>query len=281
MKVVRSVEQMQKIAGSLKKQGRTIGFVPTMGALHRGHMSLVKRAGAANDIVVVSIFVNPAQFGPGEDYLKYPRPFAADKAACAQNGVDVLFVPDPEQMYPENYLTYISVEKMGDGLCGAFRPGHFRGVATIVAKLFNIVQPDAAYFGSKDYQQLKIIQRMVQDLNFRVKIVPCPIVREPSGLALSSRNQYLSPERKMQSAALNKALEYAGVHLKAGASAAKVREGMKRMILERVGDARFDYIEIVDAQTLNPVKKLVLPVVVALAVKIGTTRLIDNKVVSR
>jgi len=271
---------MQKIAGSLKTRGKTIGFVPTMGALHKGHLSLIARARKENGVVVVSIFVNPAQFGPHEDYLKYPRPFAADKVICALNGVDILFVPAPKAMYPKGYLSYVEVEKMPDGLCGAFRPGHFRGVATIVAKLFNIAQPNSAYFGMKDYQQLKIIQRMAQDMNFNVKLVACPTVREASGLALSSRNRYLSEEEKDRCAVIYGALCAAKKIIKKGFSSVRVTGFIRRKVLAEITNARFDYVEVVDASTLIPVKRITMPAVIALALRVGGTRLIDNMAVN-
>ena len=279
MKIITSISVMRRTAQCFRRQGKTLGFVPTMGALHKGHLSLVKRARTENDVVIVSIFVNPSQFGPGEDYLKYPRPFAADKAACEENGVDILFVPPPEQMYPQGYLTYVNVEKISERLCGAFRPGHFRGVATVVAKFFNIVQPDAAYFGTKDYQQLKIIQRMARDLDFPVRVVACQTVREASGLALSSRNRYLSDVEKTRSAAIYGALLEAKKNIHKGAGAALVAGLVRRGVRKAIAGAKFDYVELADASTLEPVKRITAPVVIAIAVRVGSTRLIDNMVV--
>jgi pantoate--beta-alanine ligase len=205
---------MRQIAGRVKKSGKTIGLVPTMGALHEGHLSLVKKALSQNNVTIVSIFVNPAQFGPKEDYLRYPRPLAKDSALCRRAGVDYIFAPKVKQMYPEGYSTYVKAEGISDILCGNFRPGHFRGVATVVAKLFNITAPDRAYFGQKDYQQLKVIERMANDLNFPVAIVPCHIFREPDGLAMSSRNSYLSRKERLASSEINKALQHAAYLVK-------------------------------------------------------------------
>jgi pantoate--beta-alanine ligase len=276
MKVITSARNMQAVALAARRAGKTIGLVPTMGALHGGHLSLITRARRENDIVIVSIFVNPAQFGPQEDYLRYPRPFERDRATCRSAGVDYLFAPSPEAMYPAGYLTYITVEKMSGVLCGAFRPGHFRGVATVVAKLFNIAQPAKAYFGQKDYQQLKLLERMVADLNFPVKIVPCPIVRESSGLALSSRNQHLSPTEHEEStkihAALQKAREMVACH---NNDSRRIKKAVAALI-RKIPGAKIDYIEVMNADTLEPLAKAVPPAVMAVAVRVGSTRLIDN-----
>ena len=282
MKTIRSPRQMQRILNELKKSGKTVGFVPTMGALHRGHLSLVSRARKENDCVVVSVFVNPAQFGPDEDYLRYPRLFAADREACRLTGVDYMFVPGTGRMYPEGYRTYVTVEKMSDVLCGAFRPGHFRGVATVVAKLFNIVRPDRAYFGRKDFQQLKIIERMVKDMHFPVRIVPCSIVRESSGLALSSRNVYLSGTEREQSARIHASLQHAGDLIKyrniknSGKITAKILSEVSA-----IPGARIDYVSVIDPETLEPLSRIRLPAVLAVAVWVGKTRLIDNILVPR
>lgn len=276
MKIIRSPKQMQSIALKARRAGKTVGLVPTMGALHAGHLSLIRRARKENDIVIVSIFVNPTQFGPNEDYLRYPRPFGADRAACRSAGVDYLFTPKPEAMYPKGYLTYVMVEKMSETLCGAFRPGHFRGVATVVTKLFNIAQPTSAYFGQKDYQQLKILQRMAQDLNIPVRIVPCPIVREPSGLALSSRNQYLSLSEHENSTRIRRALQEACAAAR-GRNIPAAR--IKRLVagrIQRIPGAKIDYITVCHAETLEPVSAVRAPAVVAVAVWVGKTRLIDN-----
>lgn len=263
-----------------RRPGESVGFVPTMGALHEGHLSLIRRARAENDCVVVSIFVNPAQFGPREDLKKYPRPFADDARACRTAGVDYLFAPAADDMYPDGYATFIDVGGVSEGLCGAARPGHFRGVATVVAKLFNIVRPDRAYFGLKDYQQLAVIRRMASDLNMPVKIVPCPIVRERSGLALSSRNRYLSPGVRDASAGISRALLHCRdlVVSKNVCSAAAIRAAAARM-LRSLPSAAVEYVALVDPLTLAPVRTICAPVVLLCAVRMGTTRLIDNIVI--
>ena len=266
---------MQAVAISLRHKGKSIGLVPTMGALHEGHLSLVERACAENDSVIVSIFVNPAQFGPHEDYLKYPRPFAKDAALCRKAGVSYLFAPSVQEMYPQGYRTYVAVEWMSEVLCGKFRPGHFRGVATVVTKLFLINQPSNAYFGAKDYQQLQILRRMAADLNIPVKIVPCPIIREASGLARSSRNQYLSPNERDAASALSRALFQARERLRSGKkSAAVLKETMNS--IRTIPGARIDYLELIHPDTLEPLRKARLPAVMATAVWVGKTRLIDN-----
>lgn len=277
MKIIRSVTAMRSEALRLGRRGKTIGLVPTMGALHAGHLSLVRRARAENGVTVVSIFVNPRQFGPNEDYLRYPRPFAEDRRACERAGVDYLFAPTVRGMYPRGYRTRVEVETISDMLCGAFRPGHFRGVTTVVAKLFNIVRPDRAYFGRKDYQQLRIVERMAADLNFPVRIVPCPIVREPSGLALSSRNRYLSSQERVASARISAALREARAAARGRRPAAS--RGLVRLIARRIGEipgSRIDYIEVCHPETLRPLSRLRSPAVIVLAVWVGTTRLIDN-----
>ena len=281
MKIIRSPEAMQKEAAALKRKGLSFGLVPTMGALHEGHLSLIMRACAENDIVIVSIFVNPAQFGPKEDYLRYPRPFSKDAGMCRGAGVDVIFAPAVKEMYPEGYLTYVEVKNLSDVLCGKSRPGHFRGVATVIAKLFNIVAPGRAYFGLKDYQQVKVIERMAKDLNFPVKIVKCPTVRERSGLAVSSRNSYLSSEQKSMSAAIREALQRASYLIKYSKSknSGKIIKKLKETILKIPG-SRIDYIEICDPATLERKKSVKGPVVILCAVWVGKTRLIDNIIVN-
>ena len=259
-------------------------LVPTMGALHRGHAALIDRArslaGAAGT-VVVSIFVNPTQFGPGEDLARYPRPFAADRKLCAEHGADLIFHPGPEEMYPVGFSTSVEESDVSAPLCGASRPGHFRGVCTVVLKLFQITQPAMAVFGLKDFQQCAVIRRMVRDLNLPVKIVPASIVREPDGLALSSRNRYLSSEERAQALVLRQALLRAEAAFKAGeTSAAKLR----RLLEKTIGTAslaRIDYVEVADAVTLRPVKLASRDTVMALAVFFGRTRLIDNLVLRR
>ena len=268
---------MQLVALKAKRAGKSVGLVPTMGALHEGHCSLIRRARRENGVVIVSVFVNPTQFGPNEDYVRYPRPVEKDAAACRREKVDYLFMPAPEEMYPKGYLTYVAVEKMSSVLCGQFRPVHFRGVTTVVSKLFNIAQPDRAYFGMKDYQQLAIIKRMVADLNFPLTVVPCPIVRESSGLALSSRNTYLSPAENERSLILSRSLQQTRdlVQCKKVKNSEKIVENITTQ-LSCIPDAKIDYVAVLDPETLEPVTRLRLPVVVAVAVWIGRTRLIDN-----
>ncbi|CDF57406.1 pantoate--beta-alanine ligase [Thermobrachium celere] len=279
MLIIKSVDEMKRHMKDIKKQGRSIGFVPTMGYLHEGHMSLIKRARGENEVVVVSVFVNPTQFGPNEDYERYPRDEERDKKMCEEAGCDILFMPNKDDMYRENYSTYVEVHGLTEGLCGAKRPGHFRGVATIVTKLFNIVKPDRAYFGQKDAQQLAVIKRMVKDLDFDIEIVGCEIVRDVDGLALSSRNTYLSEEERKQAPILYKSLLKAKEEIEKGERASeKLIDLIKTTILE-MPDAQIDYIEIVNNETLKPIEKVEGEVLIALAVKFGKTRLIDNMVV--
>jgi len=282
MKIIHSPQKMRQIAARLKINGKTIGLVPTMGALHDGHLSLVKKARTQNKVVIVSIFVNPVQFGPKEDYLRYPRPFAKDSALCRKAGVNYIFAPKPEQMYPGHYSTYVNVGRISDILCGSFRPGHFRGVATVVAKLFNITAPDRAYFGQKDYQQVRVLKRMADDLNFDVKIVQCPIIREPDGLAKSSRNSYLSPEERRSSAEISKALQHAAylVECDKSKNSRKIIEKVKEKIL-KIPRAKIDYIEIRDAETLEKADPIEKSAVILCAVWVGKTRLIDNLIIRR
>lgn len=277
MKIYRQVLPLQKDILQLKKERKSIGLVPTMGALHAGHLSLIQRARKENKILAVSIFVNPKQFGPNEDYLRYPRPFAKDRKLCLKEKVDILFVPSVKEMYPDGYLTYVKVEKISEKLCGKFRPGHFQGVATVVTKLFNLFQPDRAYFGEKDFQQLQIIKQMVKDLNLPIEIVPCPTVREKGGLALSSRNIYLSPDERIRALCLNQALKKAKdliVNQKVKDREKIIRE-MKEIILP-AEPTKIDYLEICNPETFEPLAQVRLPIVIALAVWFGKTRLIDN-----
>jgi len=275
--LIRSIKEMKQVVKKLKKEGKTIGFVPTMGYLHEGHRSLMRCSKKENQITVVSVFVNPIQFGEGEDLDRYPRDLERDLQVCREEGVDFLFHPKVEEMYPEGYSTYVVVEGLTEGLCGAFREGHFKGVSTVVAKLFNIVQPDRAYFGRKDYQQLIVIKRMVEDLNMDVEVVDCPIVREEDGLALSSRNKYLSPEERRSALSLSKALFRAKELFEAGErDAEKIKEEMRKIIKSYPEVKDIQYIEIVHPHTLKPKKKAEKGDVVALAVFIGNTRLIDN-----
>ena len=276
-KWIKSIDEMQKISKAYKKNGKTIGFVPTMGYLHEGHISLIRCAKKENDIVIVSIFVNPLQFGENEDLDKYPRDIKRDLTICNNEGVDVVFNPSYEDMYPEGFQTYVVVEELTKGLCGDYRPGHFRGVTTVVTKLFNIVKPDRAYFGKKDYQQFKVIQRMVKDLNMDVEVIGCPLIREEDGLAMYSRNKYLSPEERESALSLSRALFRAKEMFEEGErSAEKLKEEMERVILSYPHVKEIQYIEIVDPETLKPKKEAERGDVVALAVFVGDTRLIDN-----
>lgn len=277
MEVVKNPRALTQTLKALKKEKKSVGLVPTMGYLHEGHLSLVREARRNNDIVVVSIFVNPTQFGPNEDLASYPRDFERDSALLDRAGVDFIFAPESEDMYPAGYATYVDVEgELTGRLCGASRPGHFRGVATVVSKLFNIVAPDRAYFGIKDAQQVAVIRRMAVDLNFDLEIVVCPIVREADGLALSSRNVYLSEAERVDALVLSQSLFMAKDFIVAGERSA---DAVRRAIADRIGavsSAVIDYIEIVDAMTLAPVEVLSGKILIALAVKVGKPRLIDN-----
>ena len=256
--------------------GARVGLVPTMGALHEGHLSLIRAARAENDVVVVSIFVNPTQFGPREDYAKYPRDLEADMLLVEQAGGDLVFDPSAEEMYAGDHSTWVDVEGLTAGLCGRSRPGHFRGVCTVVTKLFAICQPDRAYFGEKDAQQLAVIQRMVRDLNTRTQIVPCPIVREADGLAMSSRNVRLSPEARVQAPALHRALRAARAAVDAGERSSEAVEELVRRTLAEAPLGDIDYVEIVGADDLAPMTTMCGTCLIALAVRFGDVRLIDN-----
>lgn len=277
VKLITSTSEIQKYINDLRAQGKSIGFVPTMGFLHEGHLSLMRRASADNDILIVSIFVNPTQFGPQEDYDAYPRDLTRDCKLAREVGADAVFVPSVSEMYPEGYNTFVEVEgPLTQKLCGASRPGHFRGVTTVVAKLFNIVKPHRAYFGQKDAQQLIVIQRMVDDLNFDIEIVPMPTIREHDGLAMSSRNRHLKKEERKSALALYKSLDIAVDLINAGErDAAKIRADMQRLI-EAEKNTKIDYISIVDVHTLEELTKLKGEILIALAVFVGNTRLIDN-----
>ncbi len=279
MKVVRDPHQMQQISFEHKLKGEKIAFVPTMGYLHEGHLSLIREGRKLGDILVVSIFVNPTQFGPNEDLDKYPRDFERDSKLCENEGVDYIFYPDADSMYTDGYQTYVEVTELSRYLCGKSRPTHFRGVTTVVSKLFNIVQPDFAIFGRKDYQQLKIIERMVRDLNFPVKIVGMPIVREKDGLAMSSRNKYLTPEERESALSLSRSLKMAEEMVKNGErDLKKVREEVTRYI-ESFPHTKIDYVETTDPETLTGIDKLTeRGALLALAVWVGKARLIDNTI---
>ena len=282
MQIIEKAKEMQYICEKIRNSGKKIGFVPTMGALHEGHLSLVRKAREENEVVVVSIFVNPIQFGPNEDYNRYPRTFESDCEKLKKESVDYLFFPSVEEMYPAGFETYVSLRKLPNHLCGLSRPGHFDGVATVVTKLFNIVKPYKSYFGQKDYQQAKIIERMVRDLNIDTEVIMMPIVRESDGLAMSSRNAYLNPEERKKAICLYKSLLKAKEMIEGKEkSPEKIKEEMKKLILEIAPDAKIDYISIVNPQTLDDVSEIKDTVVVALAVFIGSTRLIDNFIITQ
>ena len=259
-----------------RSEGQGVGLVPTMGALHEGHLSLIRAAKADNDVVVVSIFVNPAQFGPNEDYSRYPRDLATDVAMAAEAGADLVFAPSAEEMYAKGHSTWVDVEGLSEGLCGRSRPSHFRGVCTVVTKLLSICGPDRAYFGEKDAQQLAVIQRMVRDLNLRVQIVPCAAVREADGLAMSSRNSLLPPEARDQAPILYQALCAARAVMLAGERDSRIVLGVIEDALARAPLGVIDYVEVVNAEELTAVETLQGTVLIALAVKFGEVRLIDN-----
>jgi pantoate--beta-alanine ligase len=276
MKLITAVSEMQTLAESLRQQGKRIGFVPTMGFLHEGHLSLMRKAREGADIVVTSIFVNPTQFGPNEDLDRYPRDWEGDRRKCEAAGVDILFMPKAEEMYPEKPAVFVTVEGISDILDGAIRPGHFRGVATVVAKLFNIVKPARAYFGQKDFQQCVVIRRMVKGLNMDVEILVLPTMREPSGLAMSSRNSYLSDEERRKASILFAALKAGADLIASGAREPEaVKSSIREMILAEPG-ITIDYIEAADPENLDPVRKIEQRIVLLVAVRIGRTRLIDN-----
>jgi len=269
---------MQRVARGLKRRGR-IGFVPTMGYLHEGHLRLVRAARRQSDFVVVSIFVNPIQFGPKEDFRRYPRDFNRDRRLLESAGTDFVFCPGVEEMYPEGFASVVEVERLGEGLCGKSRPGHFRGVTTVVAKLFNVVLPDVAVFGAKDAQQAFVIRRMTRDLGFQTRVVILPTAREKDGLAMSSRNVYLTPEQRAEAPALHRSLLLAKRLIGQGErNAVKVKAAMRRLIRRESG-GRIDYVEMVDTDELRSVRAIEGETLVALAVFFGKTRLIDNVIV--
>lgn len=280
MKIIRSIRQMSKISDGIRRKSKTLGFVPTMGALHEGHLSLIRRAGKENNFVAVSIFVNPAQFGPEEDFKRYPRDLNNDARLCRRGGVDFIFYPQAKNMYPPGYKTYIEVGQLSRVLCGKFRPGHFKGVTTIVAKLFNIVAPTTAYFGQKDAQQAIIIKKMVEDLNIPVEIKIMPTIRDKDGLALSSRNIYLSPRERTQARVLFHVLSLAKNLIRKGEK--RSSEVIRKMeeLINKQKDTRLQYVAIVDIEGLKPIQKIRGKVLIALAVYIGKTRLIDNIIVN-
>jgi len=276
MKVFTKIVEIQEHIRQLKRAGKQIGFVPTMGYLHAGHLSLIEAAVKENDLVVVSIFVNPKQFGPREDFAEYPRDLERDLDLISQAGGEIVFIPETAEIYPENFQSYVEVREITANLCGAKRPGHFLGVATVVNKLFNIIKPDKAYFGQKDAQQCQVIKRMVLDLNMDVEIIICPIVREADGLALSSRNVYLNQEERKQATVLSQALFKAQELIRDGErDSTTIKNIMEKMITQKPL-AKIDYISIVDETTLQDVQHLNQNILIALAVKFGNTRLIDN-----
>jgi pantoate--beta-alanine ligase len=274
--MVETVDALRQAVAAARAAGKAIGFVPTMGALHAGHASLIERAHSETGFVVVSIFVNPTQFGPHEDFSRYPRSLEHDLTVCAAAGADLVFHPPVEVIYPIGFRTYVEVTELQNVLEGASRPGHFRGVCTVVLKLFNLVQPDRAYFGQKDGQQVCILRQMVRDLAVPLELVVCPTVRENDGLALSSRNQYLTPEQRRQAVALSRALEAArSLHAAGERDADRLRRQMVDLIAATAG-AVLDYAAVVDAETLWPAKLVQGPTLLAIAVRFGATRLIDN-----
>lgn len=279
MIIAKTIAQARSFLTPHRRAGRRIGFVPTMGALHEGHVSLIRRCKEECDVTVVSIFVNPTQFGPNEDLSKYPRPFEKDSWACQQAGTELIFAPEPAEMYQPQTLTWVTVDKLTEHLCGASRPGHFRGVCTVVNKLFNIVQPDVAYFGQKDAQQLAILRRMTEELYLPVEIRPCPTVREADGLAMSSRNQYLNPQERLQALCLWKSLQKARELFENGQKNSKMIVSAMRQIIGEVPAAKIDYISIVDNELLQTIDTIDRAALIALAVFVGSTRLIDNIVV--
>lgn len=279
MKVIRTADEMREWSGERHREKESIGFVPTMGYIHEGHTSLVEIALREADRTVVSIFVNPAQFGPGEDYEAYPRDEERDLRICREHGVDAVYMPPVEEMYPEEYATYVEVERLGRYLCGASRPGHFRGVTTVVCKLFNAVRPDIAVFGQKDAQQARIIQRMSEDLQFGTRVILGPIVREPDGLAMSSRNVRLKESHRRQAAAIYRGLgDMLTAFSRGTRDCGELKRIFRRRIEEDAADGVLDYVEIVDWETLTPVTDIRSKSLAAAAVKFGDVRLIDNTI---
>lgn len=276
MRILNKIDEVRALVKEWKARGLKVGFVPTMGYLHEGHESLIKRASEENDRVVVSVFVNPIQFGPKEDLANYPRDLGRDSLVCERAGAEIIFHPENEEMYFEDFSTFVDMNGLTAGLCGKSRPTHFRGVCTVVNKLFNIVAPDRAYFGEKDAQQLAVIKRMVRDLNIDIEIIGCPIVREKDGLAKSSRNTYLSIEERKAATILNKSLNIAKSKIQAGERNSEIiiREIQKVISSEKL--AKIDYVEVVDSFSMEAVKEINKSVLVAIAVFIGKTRLIDN-----
>lgn len=281
MKVVKTVKEVRDIVSAWKKEGLTVGFVPTMGFLHEGHKSLIRKSASQNDRTVVSVFVNPIQFGPNEDLEAYPRDLNRDMNAVEESGGDLIFNPEPEEMYPGHFTSFIDTTETTELLCGAVRPVHFRGVCTVVGKLFNIVTPDRAYFGQKDAQQLATVKRFVRDLNFPVEIVACPIVRETDGLAKSSRNTYLNPEERKAALILSQSLKKGQEAIEQGERDSQKVIDIIRENLQTEPLARIDYVEVVDFENIQRTPVIKGETLVAIAVYIGKTRLIDNFIVNK
>ena len=280
MEIIASPAEMQRWSEDARRRGETLAFVPTMGFLHEGHLALMREGRRRATRLASSLFVNPTQFGPNEDFSRYPRNFEGDCALMREVPVDVLFAPEPEAMFPTGSQTWVEATEVTRGLCGDHRPGHFRGVTTVVAKLFNIVKPHVALFGEKDFQQLRAIQRMVADLNFDLEIVPVATVREADGLAMSSRNAYLAPEERRRALALSRALAAARECVLRGARTTAQVAGAARAVLERTPGLEIEYVDAVDAETLKPLDKFDRAIVVAIAARVGKTRLIDNAVLT-
>ena len=280
MDVLETIEQMRFACQAAKQGGKRLGFVPTMGALHEGHLSLVRAAKTRCDMVAASIFVNPTQFGPNEDFSKYPRSFERDRELLENEGVELLFAPSVEEMYPGDAVTFVTVEGLSERLCGKSRPGHFRGVTTVVAKLFHITEPDLAFFGQKDAAQVAIVRRMARDLSLGVEIVVCPIVREADGLAMSSRNAYLNPQERKSALVLSRSLAQVKKLFEQGERRTSKLGAAGRQIFAEEPSVRLDYIEIVSPETLEPVEHITDPALVAVAAFVGGTRLIDNIVLA-
>jgi len=279
MEIAKTIESIRNRIREARKSGKKIGFVPTMGALHSGHVSLIEAASKECDFIVVSIFVNPTQFAPGEDFQKYPRPIDKDLKMCEEKDVDVVFIPEPDELYPDKSLTWVNVEKLTEPLCGRYRPGHFRGVTTVCAKLFNIVLPDIAYFGQKDAQQAIVIKKMVADLNMPLEIAVCPTVREPNGLAVSSRNDYLSKQQRRDASVIYKSLQKSQELIKSDVTDIKTIISEMRKVLSRIPSLELQYIEILDAESLKQIDRVRGKVLIAVAAKLGPARLIDNIIV--
>jgi len=280
MHIVKTIKQLRQLLNKARGKGQKIGFVPTMGYFHEGHLSLMRRAKKECDICVVSIYVNPKQFGPKEDLSRYPRDIKRDATMIAKENVDILFIPSDNVVYPNRYLTYIDVERISGSLCGAYRPGHFKGVATVVAKFLNMVAPDVMYLGQKDAQQVGVLKQMVADLNFPLSIRVIPTAREKDGLAMSSRNVFLTPQERLQASVLHKALKSAAIKVQAGEKSVSKIIAIIQNIINLHSSAKIQYVACVDADTLEPLKVLEGKVLIALAVLFSRTRLIDNVTIS-